>query len=253
MKVSVVVRCADREKLFRGVLDRLHNQTIVPSQILVVMDSKSKREVRYVGEHLKCYPNSVLLTFKHEEFSHPYSVNLGIASSKESLVCITNGHSLPTTLHWLESGLRHFRKEEVAGVGGFFFPSDKGLARRFFHLVEVGMKRISWISTINCIIRKSRWEEYPFDESLLNRIPETRKYGGEDFDWTLEMTARGYEIVLDPEFSVVHAHEEDILLEIKRNLRNYFTYKRLQEKIKRLERPRQAFTRAKREQQVVLT
>jgi len=250
MKVSVVVRCADREKLFQGVLDCLHNQTIVPSEILIVMDSKSKQEVKYVDEHLKCYPNSTLLTFKHEDFSHPYSVNLGIASSKENLVCVTNGHSLPTTLHWLESGLRHFRKESIAGVGGFFFPSEKGVAKGAFHLIEVEMKRISWISTINCIIRKSRWEEYPFDESLLDRIPETRKYGGEDFDWTLEMTARGYEIVLDPDFSVVHGHEKDILLEIGRNLRNYFIYKRLREKIKRLERPRQAFTRVHREKSV---
>lgn len=241
MTVSVIVRCASREKLFSGVIDCLLHQTVVPSEILIVMDSKREQETKYVSRRLENYPGSKLLTFKHEEFSHPYSVNLGIASSKEELVCITNGHSLPISLHWLESGLKHFEDEKVAGISGFFLPSDNGFANKLFYLVEERMKRISWISTINCIIRRSRWEEYPFDENLLNIIPETKKYGGEDYDWTLEMLSRDYKIVLDPDFSVVHAHEKDIIFEIRRNLKNYFVYKKLQEKIKRLERPRQAF------------
>jgi glycosyltransferase involved in cell wall biosynthesis len=241
MTVSVVVRCAGREKLFSGVLDRLHRQTISPSETLVVMDSDNGKETGYVRSRLESYPRSRLITFRHEDFSHPYSVNLGVASSKKELICITNGHSFPTSLRWLENGLKHFKDEKVAGVSGFFLPASRGFGRTLFYLVEAQMKRISWVSTINCIIRKSRWEEYPFDENLLNIISETGKYGGEDYDWTLEMLSRGYKIVLDPDFSVVHTHEEDLVFEICRNLRSYFTYKKLQEKIKRLERPRNAF------------
>jgi len=241
MTVSVVIRCAGREKLFSGVLDCLLHQTTSPSEILIVMDSESENETRFVRRNLENYPDSKLLTFRHEDFSHPYSVNLGVASSKEELVCITNGHSLPTSSSWLESGLKHFEDENVAGVSGFFLPSNKGFEKRLFLLVEEQMKMISWISTINCIIRKSKWKEYPFDENLLNIIPETRKYVGEDYDWTLEMLARGYKIVLDPDFSVVHTHEEDIVFEVCRDLRNYFVYKKLREKIKRLKRPRHAF------------
>ncbi len=241
MNVSVIIRCVGREKLFCGVLDSLLGQTISPSEILVVMDSKHEKEVRHVKNRLKGYSSSRLLTFKHEEFSHPYSVNLGMESSKEKLVCITNGHSLPISSHWLEKGLKHFEDEKVAGVSGFFLPSDRGVRKRLFYLVEGQMRRISWISTINCIIRRRRWEEYPFDENLLNIIPETKKYGGEDYDWTLEMLSRGYKIILDPDFSVIHFHEENIMLEIWRNLKSYFIYKKLQEKIKRLRRPRKAF------------
>lgn len=241
MTVSVVVRSAGREKLFDGVLDSLLRQTVSPSEILIVMDSESEKEIKYVSRRLKSYPSSRLKTFKHEEFSHPYSVNLGVVSAEEDLVCITNGHSLPISLRWLEKGLRHFEDKKVAGVSGFFLPSNEGFRKSLFYLVEEKIQRINWVSTINCIIRKSRWKEYPFDESLLNIIPETRRYGGEDYDWTLEMLSRGYRIVLDPEFSVVHTHEENILLEIFRNAKNYFIYKRLQEKIKRLRRPRQAF------------
>lgn len=241
MSVSVVVRCAGREKLFSGVLDQLLKQTTHPSEILIVMDSESKKETRYVSKRLENYPHSKLILFSHEEFSHPYSANLGVASSKEEFVCITNGHSFPTSSRWLENGLRHFEDRKVAGVSGFFLPAPKGLTMTLFYLVEAQMKRITWLSTINCIIRKSIWEEYPFDENLLNIIPETKRYGGEDYDWTLEMLSRGHKIVLDPEFSVVHIHERNIGSEIYRNIRSYFPYKRLQEKIKRLERPRKAF------------
>lgn len=241
MAVSVVVRCAGRERLFANVLEFLLRQTVVPSEILIVMDCDSEEEIRYVSRHLENYPNSRLLTFKHAEFSHPYSVNVGIASSKEELVCITNGHSLPTSLHWLASGVRHFKDEKVAGVGGFFLPSTNRFANSLFYTIEGPMKRITWLSTINCVIRKAMWEEYHFDEELMTLIPETRKYGGDDYDWSLEMLSRGYRIVLDPAFNVIHAHEKDMALEIYRNLRNYFIYKRLREKIKRLRRPRQSF------------
>lgn len=247
MAVSVVVRCVGREKLFSGVLERLLGQTATPSEILVVMDSECEDEVRYVSTQLECYPNCRLITFKHEDFSHPYSVNLGVASSEEELVCITNGHAFPISSQWLEKGLRHFGDKGVAGVSGFFLPSSRGIRNTLFHLVEEKVTRISWISTINCVIRKSRWKEYPFDENLPNLIQETRKYGGEDYDWTLEMLSRGYKIILDPDFSVIHTHKEDIMLEICRNVRSYFTYKKLQEKIKRLERPRKSFKLPKEE------
>jgi glycosyltransferase involved in cell wall biosynthesis len=241
MAVSVVVRCAGRERLFDGVLDRLLAQTVPPSEILVVMDCDSEEEIEYADSRLKSYPNSKLLTFRHAEFSHPHSVNLGVAASKEELVCITNGHAMPISLRWLEAGSRHFGDERVAGVGGFFLPYTEGLMNNLFYIVEATMERIKWISTINCIISKARWTEYPFDENLLSIIPETGKYGGEDYDWTMEMLSRGYRIVLDPEFSVIHAHEENLALEICRNLKNYFVYKKLRERIKRLRRPRRSF------------
>jgi glycosyltransferase involved in cell wall biosynthesis len=236
VNVSVVVRCAGRENLFQGVLDRLHQQTIKPSEIIIIMDSWNQEEVIYVNRCLKEYSDSKLITFEHEKFSHPYSTNLGIASSKEELVCITNGHALPISLHWLEDGLTHFEDEDVAGVGGFSYPFETGFCRPLFNLIEVQYKRINGVcsrfSTINCIIRRSRWLEYPFDEGLLKIIPETRRYGGEDYDWPLEMISRGYKILLDQNLSVIHIHEDDPVSEILRNLKDYFVYYRLHRKIK---------------------
>jgi len=240
MSVSVVVRCVGREKLFHGVLDRLTHQTIVPSEILVVMDSSSDAEVKYVSHRLQEYPASRLVTFKHEYFSHPYSVNVGMAFSEAELVCITNGHSFPISLSWLETGLNHFEDNEVAAVSGFFYPSNKGFSKALFYMVEDQMKGSARFTTMNCIIRRSCWKEYSFDERILDIIPETRKYGGEDYDWALEMVARGFKVILDPEFSIVHVHERDIVSEMFRNVKNYFIYRNLHGKIRGLHRPRHA-------------
>lgn len=46
-----------------------------------------------------------------------------------------------------------------------------------------------FFSTVNCVLKKSLWEEYPFDEKLSDEIPQVRKFGGEDYDWATEMLA----------------------------------------------------------------
>jgi len=92
------------------------------------------------------------------------------------------------------------------------------------------------------MIRKGLWRAYPFDENLPELVPETRKYGLEDYDWGLEMRARGYNTVVDPLFSVFHSHASGVD-EIARNTKNYFIYRRIQQRIRSLSRPRVSFTR----------
>ena len=184
-----------------------------------------------------------LVFLSDQEFSHPYSTNLGVHEASNELVCITNAHSLPTSLTWLEDGIARMEEPNVAGVGGFFYPKHMGPLRTLSHIVESQLKTITWISTMNCIIRRSIWEQYPFDENLLTAIPETRRYGGEDYDWNLGVMSMGHKIVLDPKFSVIHFHEKNFAPEIQRNLRNYFTYRKINKKIKDLKRPRKSFTR----------
>jgi hypothetical protein len=143
--------------------------------------------------------------------------------------------------------VRHFKDSRVAGVTGFFVPHREGeildkLDILMYYFSQKMVLRQDWCSTINCIIRKSLWNLYPFDENLPNLIPETRKYGLEDYDWSKEMMARGYRIVVDPLFSVFHSHEK-WLDELTRNIRGYFVYRRIQQRINLFERPRHSFSR----------
>jgi GT2 family glycosyltransferase len=255
-KTSVVIRTRDEEKYFHDLLMNLGEQTVQASE-LVIVNNYSSEEKRcllrdYLSEGFKGFFSDrrtrvKLVGLADNEFSHAYSTNVGVAAAENELVCITNSHSLPISCHWLEDGEAHFEDGSVAGVSGFFVPHLEGTMigefdRKVYRFVQKTILRQNWCSTINCIIRKSLWNVYPFDENLLKIIPETRKYGLEDYDWSREMRTRGYRIVVDPSFSVFHSHG-NTLSETSRNVRGYFVYKQIQRRIDHLLRPRNAFSR----------
>jgi len=255
LKISVVIRTRDSERYFGELLENLSLQTVRPSEIIVV-DNFSTSESRQMLEnqlsaimHKLKMPISKfkMIALSDSDFSHAYSTNLGVESTENELVCLTNAHSIPTSFRWLQDGLRHFEDPRVAAVTGFFLPHrERNIRDKFdvlmYYFSQKMVLRQDWCSTINCVIRKSLWRLYPFDENLPKLIPETGKYGLEDYDWSKEMVARGYKIVVDPLFSVFHSHEK-WLDELERNTKSYFIYRRIQRKINSFERPRESFSR----------
>jgi glycosyltransferase involved in cell wall biosynthesis len=250
-EISIVVRTRDVESQLDQLFRLLKSQTAKISQMIIVDNYSNKRKLQEMRNFLSKEKKSLLAgkvqiklaLIPNDEFTHQYSTNLGVRQADNELVCITNAHSLPISYSWLQDGVRHFQDPNVAGVSGFFYQSNERFGKNLFYLFEGPLRSIDWISTVNCIIRKSRWKEYPFDEDLPRLIPEAGRYGGEDYDWTLEMLSRGYRVVLDPKFSVIHSHSRSFLYEILRNVRNYFVYGKLRGKIKKLERPRESFTK----------
>jgi len=256
LKISVVIRTRDKERYLDELLEKLASQTVRASEIIIVdnysteenrramtesLDETSRNRFSNLGIKLK------LVTLTDREFSHAYSTNLGVDAAENELVCTTNAHSLPVSLTWLEDGLKHFEDRKVAGVSGFFIPhQDQTVAGKLDALVYYLGQKVAaqedWFCTISSIIRKQLWKIYPFDENLPKIVPETRKYGLEDYDWGQEMMARGYKIVVDPAFSVFHSHTKG-LDEAVRNVKNFFVYRRIQEKIRAFSRPRGSFSR----------
>jgi len=254
LKISVVIRTKDKEKYFDSLLENLAQQTVRVSEIIVADNYSSEEQLQSLKRDLegmkrKHFKNGRirLIPFSNDEFSHAYSTNLAVSIAENELVCITNAHSLPTSSCWLQGGVKHFEDPQVAGVSGFFLPHKEAAvfgrcdATLYYFSQKISAHPV-WCSTINCIIRKSLWAKYPFDENLPKIIPETKEYGSEDYDWSREMAARGFRIVIDPLFSVFHSHHEK-LDEMSRNLRNYFVYRRLQQKINSFSRPRNSSSR----------
>jgi len=255
-KISVVIRTRDKERYFEDLLVNLSNQTIRADELVIVNNYSTKEQrsslKNYLVEksedlHKQWGVHVKLVNLADDEFSHAYSTNLGVFAAENELVCITNSHSLPVSLRWLEEGAVHFADSTVAGVSGFFLPNQEAaligeLDRKVYRFVQRTILRQSWCSTINCIIRKSLWKVYPFDENLSKAIPETKKYGLEDYDWSMEMRTRGYQTLIDPSFSVFHSHG-GTLSETSRNVKGYFAYREIQRKIDNFDRPRKAFSR----------
>lgn len=251
--VSILIRTRDIESHFQELLARLSRQTLQPSELVVVDNFSSKKKLQEMIKFLllakrKIFNNQInmkLVPIADGEFSHAYSTNIGVSVASANLVCITNGHSLPSSNTWLESGVAHFRSQKVAGVGGYFTPHKNGtfwekLAYKSWsklNQISKAYVKDNYFSTVNCILRKSLWKIYPFDERLPSEIPYARKFGGEDYDWAIEMLMRGYEIVVEPRFNVHHSHKESL----SQLLLKYIAWHRIRRKINSLKRPRKSY------------
>ncbi|MCK4439464.1 glycosyltransferase [Candidatus Bathyarchaeota archaeon] len=255
-RVSVVVRTRDIEKHFRELLWRLSRQTLHPSELVVVDNFSSKRKLDEMVNLLllaqkNFFSNQIcvkLVPITNREFSHAYSTNVGVFVASCDLVCITNGHSLPISEMWLESGVTHFRDVRVAGVAGYSSPHEDGSVWEKLGY-EWGWKRPNelsgayirddFFSTVNCVLRRSLWEEYPFDEKLPSEVRYARRFGGEDYDWAKEMLARGYKVIVEPKFDVYHSHGETF----SRLVSKYLIWRQIRKKVKSFKRPRKSYTR----------
>jgi hypothetical protein len=253
-QVSVIIRTRDLESRLCDLLKTLSIQTVESSQLIIVDNYSCVEKLEEMKAFLSeakqtLFQNDIsikLVPLSSSDFSHPYSTNLGLFYSENEFVCITNGHSLPISQTWLEDGLIHFKDPMVAGVSGYFHPSPNASVWEKFHIFLWATSKeatnTSWrdhhFSTINGLLRKSCWKEYSFDENLPKIVPGSRRYGGEDYDWGLEMKARGYKIIVEPKFDVYHSHNESFSPFLSRRI----AYQRLRSGIKRFKRPRQSFT-----------
>ena len=192
----------------------------------------------------------IIVPLTDAEFSYAYSANAGVSVASGRLVCIINGHCLPTSKEWLESAVVYFRDEKVAGVAGYTLPHEQGTVWeklafdwgwRKLNETSKAYRRDTYFSTTNCILRRQLWEEYPFDENLPRLISETAKFGGEDYDWSLEMLARGYTLIVEPKFDVYHSHGETV----SRLAPKYFTWRKIRKQLRYFERPRESFTKVR--------
>lgn len=254
--VSVLVRTRDIEDYFIQLLWRLSRQTLQPSELVVVDNFSSKEKLKDMMSLIlevkrKFFSDRIhvkLVPLTDTEFSHAYSTNVGIFVANGDLVCITNGHSLPLSNTWLETGVIHFKNLKVVGVGGYFVPhKDGSIWEKLTY--DLGWKRLNeaskvyvkddHFSTVNCVLRRSSWEEYPFDEKLPNKIPHAGKFGGEDYDWAREMLARGYDIIVEPRLNVYHSHKE----KLPQLVSKYIVWRHIRKRIKKLKRPRKPHTR----------
>ena len=97
----------------------------------------------------------------------------------------------------------------------------------------------NFFATTNCIIRRRFWKKYPFNEEMSDTIPNSDRFGGEDYDWALEMLARGYRVVVEPKFNVYHSHKDTISQLISK----FIIWRRIRKEMRSLSRPRKSYTK----------
>jgi len=196
--ISIVVRTLNEEKHLFKVLKMLYQQTVQDFELIIVDNCSSDATLSIVAQ----FPFSKLVLIPRELFNHSLSLNLGVFVASYKFVVLLNGHSIPWSKFWLESGLKNFNDLTVAAIDGNYTANiDGSFWEKLFDLKQLHniykTRDNLPLTFTNAIIRKDLWLEYQFDENL----PEC-----EDYDWALEMIQRGYKTIKEPKFNVFHSH-----------------------------------------------
>ena len=236
--VSVIIRTKNERRTIGKLLQILVNQIFQNFEIILVDDNSIDKTLDIVRRYSKKLSIKIV-KLKPGEFSHPYSINLGISKAKGRYACLLVGHSLPISETWLADGLANFKNPQVAAVSGYYSISPVGyffpkLGRLLIlPFLKIRKDFFPWMTNTNALIRKNLWKKYPFDEKL----PEC-----EDYDWGREMITRGYNIIKDPKFNVFHSL---FLAGRPGFFRRLPRWKRICAMIGKRKRPRKSFTRLK--------
>ncbi|MEK7082227.1 MAG: glycosyltransferase family A protein [Patescibacteria group bacterium] len=209
-ETAVIIRAKNEERWIGAVLDALFRQTYKDFEVIIVDSGSSDRTL----DVARNFPVTIF-GIHPESFSYPYALNCGIARSRAiRFIAIISAHSVPISSTWLADGVEEVKQDtRVAGVYGFVYPLpdatvwDKIFQGWVYPIRRTILRKNQKIITrsglgvlgfTNALIRKDLWEEHHFDEAY--------GAGGEDGEWAAYWLSRGYHVIREPKFSVMHSH-----------------------------------------------
>jgi 2-desacetyl-2-hydroxyethyl bacteriochlorophyllide A dehydrogenase len=200
-KVSIVVRAFNEEKHIGDLLKAIKSQRYTDYEIVVV-DSGSTDRTREIAID-KC---DKFVEISTDDFTFGYSLNIGCRQGKGEFIVNVSAHAIPVGDSWLGNLIVPFSDEQVAmvygrhiGVEETKFSEKRDFALIFHDDFTKTSKKPLYANNANSAIRRSFWEETPWDEHLT---------GLEDIAWAQTMGEKGRSTVYQPEAAVYHIHEE---------------------------------------------
>ncbi len=195
--VSIVIRTKNEERWITMCLKSVFNQEYRDFEVILVDNESTDKTIE------KAKQFDIVKIVKCRDYRPGLALNMGIREAKGDYIVCLSGHCIPVNEKWLSSLLRNFQDEEVAGVYGrqeplaFTSDSDKRDLSIIFGLDRRVQRKDSFFHNANSMIRRSLWEETPFDETITNI---------EDRVWAEKMLRKKYKIVYEPEARVFHYH-----------------------------------------------
>lgn len=196
--ISIIIRTKNEERWITRCLKQIQNQTIQDYEIILV-DNNSKDKT--VEKALNIDPKIKLI--KISDYLPGKALNEGIRNSSGEFIVCLSAHCIPVHENWLKNLLNNLDDQQVAGVYGrqvpvqSTLPIDKRDLLITFGLDKKIQKRDPLFHNANSIIRRSIWEQIPFDEKVTNI---------EDRVWGKKVIDLGYILIYEPEAEVYHYH-----------------------------------------------
>lgn len=220
MNVAVVIRCRNEEAHIGRLLTGLMRQSRRPDETIVVDSGSTDATVSIAS----AFPTRVV-QIAPEDFSFGRACNIGCEVAQGAdVVVFVSAHCYPVYESWLEELVAPFEDHEVAltygrqtGPPDVRF-SEQRLFETWFPGSSVKRQRHPFCNNANAAIRRSVWEQIPYDEYLT---------GLEDLDWAKRAIDVGHVLAYVAEAPVVHVHEESFSQVVNRYRREAIAHKQI--------------------------
>lgn len=219
MQCSIVIRAfneaAHLPRLFQGI----RAQTVQDVEVILV-DSGSTDDTVAIAEA----NGAKIVHIRPEEFTFGRSLNLGVQAASHELVVIASAHVYPVYPDWLEQLLKPFANPKIAVTYGkqrgpaTAKYSEQQIFRRWYPDRSDPFQTHPFCNNANAAIRRSLWEQRPYDESLT---------GLEDLDWAKWAMEQGFGVAYVAEAEIIHVHNETPRGVYNRYRREAIAFKRI--------------------------
>jgi glycosyltransferase involved in cell wall biosynthesis len=218
-KCSIIIRAFNEKEHIGRLLTGIMQQTVQPVEIILVDSGSTDATVAIASR----FPVKIV-HIRPEDFTFGYSLNQGIAQAQAELIVLASAHVYPVYPDWLENLLAPLENEKVALAYG----KQRGLPSSDFSENQIFLSWYPESSThkqsnpfcnnANAVIRKSLWEQNPYNEILP---------GLEDLAWAQWAHDQGYDIAYVAEAEIIHVHQQDAKGIYNRYLREAMAFKQI--------------------------
>ena len=220
MTCSIIIRAFNEEAHIGKLLNGIKQQETGTDLEVILVDSGSKDNTVRIAESY----GAKIVRIRPEEFSFGRALNIGCQHASGDILLFASAHVYPVYTNWIDQMLKPFEDQKVALTYGRQIGnqlskySEQQLFAKWFPAVSNYNQQIPFCNNANTAIRRSLWEELPYDETLT---------GLEDLHWASEILQRGYRIAYDADATIVHVHEETPRKIFNRYYREAIAFKRL--------------------------
>jgi len=197
---SIIIRAYNEEDHIGRLLTGIMEQTLKEIEIIVV-DSGSNDATLAIASR---FPTKII-SISPEDFTFGRSLNLGCSEANGPILVFASAHVYPQYPDWLERLLEPFQDATIGLVygkqrgDGETRYSEHQQFTRMYPDASIHPQKHPLCNNANAAIRRSLWEQRPYDESLS---------GLEDLEWATWLLSQGCYLAYSADASVVHVHNE---------------------------------------------
>lgn len=201
IKYSIIVRAYNEEEHIGKLLAGISEQRLSQDCEVILVDSGSTDATCKIAERF----NTRIVHIKPEDFSFGRALNIGCAAAKGEYLIFASAHVYPVYNNWIDELIKPFADPKIALCYGkqrgneVTKFSEEMVFRKWFPEESDFEQSHPFCNNANVAIKKSLWEQYPYDESLT---------GLEDLAWAKHILAQGWKMAYNAKAVIIHVHNE---------------------------------------------